>query len=445
MKKNLIVILSLIFVNYVFSQNDEISEVKNLIEKVSSWQNKQTDHVDKYTLTNWHFSAYYIGLMRAYKATGNKKYYNHLYNVGETHNWKTPYDMYHADKIAIGQLYLDLFDQEKNPEIIENLKWDLDAHIYRTSPEPDVRYLNNPYNKEWWTWCDALFMAPPTFAKMYKITGEKKYLDYAIKHWFITTDYLWDSKENLIYRDDRYFNLKTSSEKKIFWSRGNGWVYAGLVHMLEIIPKDHPKRPDFIKQFKGMSEKLLDLQERSSDGLWRSNLLDPGIFAYLNKNEDKLIETEKIDIPENSGSSFFCYGFAWGINNGILDKNLFMNPMRSAWKMLKSHVNDEGRLGFIQPVGKDPKPYDKNSWQEFGTGAFLLAASEYINFLNKERKIITKAEKGKLIYKNDLNNKESIHNWSMEGNAKTIFKNGWMEMFSPNKSSHHVLWCPLLR
>ena len=271
---------------------------------------------------------------------------------------------------------------------------------------------------------------------------KKKYLDYAIKHWFITTDYLWDSKENLIYRDDRYFNLKTSSEKKIFWSRGNGWVYAGLVHMLEIIPKDHPKRPDFIKQFKGMSEKLLDLQERSSDGLWRSNLLDPGIFAYLNKNEDKLIETEKIDIPENSGSSFFCYGFAWGINNGILDKNLFMNPMRSAWKMLKSHVNDEGRLGFIQPVGKDPKPYDKNSWQEFGTGAFLLAASEYINFLNKERKIITKAEKGKLIYKNDLNNKESIHNWSMEGNAKTIFKNGWMEMFSPNKSSHHVLWCP---
>ena len=442
MKKNLIVILSLIFAQYVFSQNEEITEVKNLIEKVSSWQNKQTDHIKKYTLTNWHFSAYYIGLMRAYKTTGNKKYYNHLYDVGKTHNWETPYDMYHADKIAIGQLYLDLFDKEKKPEIIKNLKWVLDAHIYRTSPEPDVRYLNNPYNKEWWTWCDALFMAPPTFAKMYKITGEKKYLDYAIKHWFITTDYLWDSKENLIYRDDRYFNLKTSSEKKIFWSRGNGWVYAGLVHMLEIIPEGHPKRPDFIRQFKGMSKKLLDIQERSSDGLWRSNLLDPGIFAYLNKNEDKLIETEKIDIPENSGSSFFCYGFAWGINNGILDKDLFMNPMISAWKMLKSHVNSEGRLGFIQPVGKDPKPYDKNSWQEFGTGAFLLAASEYINFLNKEKKNISKLQKGNLIYKNDLNSKESIHNWSMEGSAKTVFKNGWMEMFSPNESSHHVLWCP---
>ena len=72
MKKNLIVILSLIFAQYVFSQNEEITEVKNLIEKVSSWQNKQTDHIKKYTLTNWHFSAYYIGLMRAYKTTGNK-------------------------------------------------------------------------------------------------------------------------------------------------------------------------------------------------------------------------------------------------------------------------------------------------------------------------------------------------------------------------------------
>ena len=104
-------------------------------------------------------------------------------------------------------------------------------------------------------------MAPPTFAKMYEITGEEKYLNYAIDHWLITTDYLWDKNEDLIYRDDRYFGKKTKSGKKIFWSRGNGWVFGGLVHMLEIVPEDHPKRQILVDQFTAMAHKLLKLQD----------------------------------------------------------------------------------------------------------------------------------------------------------------------------------------
>ena len=54
--------------------------------------------------------------------------------------------------------------------------------------------------------------------------------------------------------------------------------------------------------------------------------------------------------------------------------------MVKSWSELIKHVNSEGRLGYVQPVGKDPKPYGAESWQEFGTGAFLLAAS--VNTLN---------------------------------------------------------------
>ncbi len=364
----------------VRSQDHTIDKVVDLIDKVIKWQNQQTDHVEKYTRTNWQFASYYIGVMKAYKATGNKDYQNFLYQVGEDHNWETLPDMYHADKIAIGQIYLDLYQQKAEEVMIKNIKWILDANLLRNKPMPDVRYKNNPYRHEWWSWCDALFMAPPTFAKMYQITGDVKYLDYAIDHWLVTTDYLWDKKENLIYRDDRYFDLRTKSGKKIFWSRGNGWVIGGLVHMLEIIPKNHPKRILLVNQFQKMSHRILDLQERTSDGLWRSNLLDPGIFAYLNRKGDNFIQTAEIDIPENSGSAFFCYGFVWGINNGLLDRDLFEKPMVKAWKELTQYVNKEGRLGYVQPVGKDPKPYDKDSWHEFGTGAFLLAASEYMKF-----------------------------------------------------------------
>ena len=387
------------------SQNDTIDKVADLIDKVIKWQNQQTDHVEKYTRTNWQFASYYIGVMKAFKVTGNKYYLNFLYKVGKDHNWESQPDMYHADKIAIGQIYIDLYQQKREEVMIKNIKWILDANLLRSNPKPDVRYKDNPYKHEWWSWCEALFMAPPTFAKMYQITRDAKYLDYAIDHWLITTDYLWDKKENLIYRDDRYFDLRTKSGKKIFWSRGNGWVIGGLVHMLEIIPKNHPKRLLLVDQFQKMCYRLLDLQERTGDGLWRSNLLDPGIFAYLNREGNKFIQTAELDIPENSGSAFFCYGFAWGINNGLLDRDLFEKPMVKAWKELTQYVNKQGRLGYVQPVGKDPKPYDKDSWHEFGTGAFLLAASEYMRFLkNPVPKTPISYNKKNLFYENKFSN-----------------------------------------
>jgi rhamnogalacturonyl hydrolase YesR len=425
------------------TQNKSIDEVVELIDDVINWQSQQTDHVEKYTLTNWQFASYYIGMMKAFKITGNTDYQDYLNKVGEDHNWETLPDMYHADKIAIGQIYLDLYQQKGGTELIKNIKWVLDANLLRNKPKPNVRYDKNPYKHEWWSWCDALFMAPPTFAKMYQITGEEKYLDYAIDHWLVTTDYLWDKKEHLIYRDDRYFDKKTKSGKKIFWSRGNGWVFGGLVHMLEMIPENHPKRHLLVDQFQKMAQRLLDLQERTSDGLWRSNLLDPGVFAYLNREGTKFIETDKADIPENSGSAFFCYGFVWGINNGLLDRNLYEKPMVKAWKELTQYVNKEGRLGFVQPVGKDPKPYGEDSWQEFGTGAFLLAASEYINYLkNPVKKNPISYQKQSLFYQNDFSSKTNLKDWVLEGEAKVIVKNNWMEMYSPDQKSHHVFWCP---
>ena len=445
-KKYFSYILIYVFLGFsmmVRSQDHTTDKVADLIDKVIKWQNQQTDHVEKYTRTNWQFASYYIGVMKAFKATGNKDYQNFLYQVGENHDWETLPDMYHADKIAIGQIYLDLYQQKAEEVMIKNIKWILDANLLRNKPMPDVRYKNNPYRHEWWSWCDALFMAPPTFAKMYEITGDVKYLDYAIDHWLVTTDYLWDKKENLIYRDDRYFDLRTKSGKKIFWSRGNGWVIGGLVHMLEIIPRDHPKRILLVNQFQKMSHRILDLQERTSDGLWRSNLLDPGIFAYLNRKGDKFIQTAEIDIPENSGSAFFCYGFAWGINNGLLDRDLFEKPMVKAWKELTQYVNKEGRLGYVQPVGKDPKPYDEDSWHEFGTGAFLLAASEYMNFLkNTVPKIPISYNKINLFYENKFSNSSDIKDWLLEGEAEVLVKDSWLEMYSPDQKAHHVFWCP---
>ena len=174
MKKNLLpyilVFLLLDFSLMAQSQKQSIDKVVELIDNVINWQNQQTDHIEKYTLTNWQFATYYIGMMKAFKTTANKDYQDYLYQLGEDHSWETLPDMYHADKIAIGQIYLDLYQQKGEEDMVKNIKWVLDANLLRNKPQPDVRYKDNPYRHEWWTWCDALFMAPPTFAKMYQIT-----------------------------------------------------------------------------------------------------------------------------------------------------------------------------------------------------------------------------------------------------------------------------------
>lgn len=363
-------------------------EIKSLMFKVTDWQNQHTEHVAKYRPLNWHLASYYIGVMEMYKATNEKKYFNQMQALGKQYNWTTEDDIYVADRIAVGQMYLDVYKEKKEPEMIERLKWVMDAHLKR-KPQADVRFVDNNYRREWWTWCDALFMAPPTFAKMYEATGEKKYLEYAIKH----------------------------------WSRGNGWVFAGLVHMLKIIPDDHPKRLVFETQFKEMAATLAKIQ--NEDGMWRPSLLDEKAFS----------------IPETSGSAFFCYGMLWGINNGLLPKEEYETVAVKAWNGLESHINAEGRLGYVQPPGKDPKPFTEDSWHEYGTGAFLLAGSEMYRALNKVN-LPENSKKGKLIYENKLSTEKDIKGWKLEGPVWTEFKENWMHMYSPEEKGHHVLWCP---
>lgn len=270
-------------------------EIKLLMFKVTDWQNNHTEHLAKYRPLNWHLATYYIGIMEMYKVTGEQKYFDQMYELGKKYNWATENDVYDADRIAVGQMYLDVFKEKGDPEIIRRLKWVFDAHIERMPPA-DLRFSGNEYRREWWTWCDALFMAPPTFAKMYEATGEEKYLEYAIKHWMLTTDYLFDKEDNLIYRDDRFFDQRTSSNKKVYWSRGNGWVFGGLVHMLKIIPTDHPKRSVFVNQFKGMAAALAKIQNK--DGMWRPSLMDEKafplcivFFAAKGKNGEDIFDT----------------------------------------------------------------------------------------------------------------------------------------------------------
>jgi rhamnogalacturonyl hydrolase YesR len=214
-----------------------------------------------------------------------------------------------------------------------------------------------PGREDWW-WCDALFMAPPVLARLYAATGDKKYLRYLHAMWWDTTDFLFDPKEGLYYRDKNYIGKLNDNGKKVFWARGNGWVMAGTVRVLQYLPKTDPMRGRYVKLLRTMAASVTRVQ--GEDGLWRPSLLDP----------------QEAPVPETSSSGFFCYALAWGINQGLLDRQTYLPVVRKAWRGLIGAVHSNGKLGWVQPIGAAPAKVTFEDNQEYGSGAVLLAGSE---------------------------------------------------------------------
>jgi len=324
--------------------------------KVADWQLKNPKH----PLYDWTNGAFYAGVFAAYETTRSPEIKKALMEMGEKNGWQIGKRFDHADDIVISQTYIDLYRLEKDRRMIEPT---IEAiRQIRTEKSREVER----HGIIWW-WCDAIFMAPPTLAKLGKTLDDKSYLELNDKFFMETYDRLYDKEEKLFARDASFLidekgaGKREANGKKIFWSRGNGWVMGGLVRLLDELPKDYPKRAFYLNLYREMAEKLVTLQQ--PDGLWRSSLLDP----------------ESYPGGESSGTGFYAYALAWGINNKILDKKKYLPAVRKAWTGLNTLVHENGKVGWTQPIGADPrKNFDAESWEVYGAGAYLLAGSEVI-------------------------------------------------------------------
>jgi rhamnogalacturonyl hydrolase YesR len=236
---------------------------------------------------------------------------------------------------------------------------------HRPTNDLDFDRSKNPRRQDRWSWCDALFMSPPAWLRLWKLTGDKRYLDFAVEEWWATSDYLYDREASLYFRDSSIFPKREANGRKVFWSRGNGWVLAGLVRMLQYLPADHPARPRFEQQFREMAAAVLAAQQ--PDHLWRASLLDPASYP----------------MKESSGSGFFCYAFAWGVNEKLLPREVYGAAALSAWQAITGFVQPDGKLTHVQPVGYTPVTFDENSTEPYGVGAFLLAGREIYRLVDR--------------------------------------------------------------
>ena len=331
---------------------DDIYAAKNiraLMARVFEWQAANPVAINDENNNLWARAALYAGVMSAYRATGDRRYLEQAGRWAEGRGWRLGDRPRHADDHAPGQTFLELYMLKKDPARIAHTKATLDAIV--ASPRPG--------REDWW-WCDALFMSPPVLARLHTVTGDKKYLDLLHAMWWDTTDFLFDPAEGLYYRDRNFIGKLNSNGKKIFWARGNGWVMGGTVRVLQHLPKNDPQRARHVELLRRMAAAVSRVQ--GEDGRWRPSLLDP----------------LEAPVPETSSTGFFCYALAWGINNRVLDRKAYLPVVKKAWRGLVSSVREDGKLGWVQRIGFAPDKVTADDNQEYGSGAFLLAASEML-------------------------------------------------------------------
>ncbi|WP_411831064.1 glycoside hydrolase family 105 protein [Mariniflexile sp. AS56] len=362
MKTLKIVIMFAIFAIASSSQAQEIKplEVKKVMEKVADWQmahfnDSYSGNKEPHHQLDWTNGALYVGMVKWAEMTGDEKYYNWLKEIGENNEWKLYFRKYHADDHTVGQLYIELYRKFKDDKMIKPTKDQF--NFIMLHPAQTLMNWKTPYHQDRWNWCDALFMSPPVWAKLYNITREEKYLDFLMKEYKASTDFLFDKKESLYYRDEKYIG-KLDNGTKIFWARGNGWVFAGLVNIMNELDSNSKEYKYFLKIYKKMANKLLKTQ--TPQGHWAMSILGQDFYTT----------------PETSGSSFFIYGLAWGLNNGVLDKTTYAPAVKKGWNAMVGHVTEDGMLGYVQPIGAAPGKAWPDKTEVYGTGAFLSAGTE---------------------------------------------------------------------
>ena len=331
------------------------ARIAALMRRVADWQLQY--NVGKKADPDWIRANFYYGVMATNRVTGDAKY------LDETFRWARDEGQWvihggpstrpakgrrFADHESIGEIYIALAKIKNDPTLYADFAKAADELIE----------ANAPGRVEWW-WCDALNMAPPGLVALAVATGERKYFELNDRLYWDSVEFLYDKDEKLFYRDAKQFN-KRVRDHKLFWARGNGWVVGGLTRLLGYLPADHPSRPKYEALFRDLCTTLAPLQ--GSDGLWRSNLLAPEHFPN----------------PETSGSTFYVFAMAYGVNSGLLDRAMFEPIVRKGWAGLVGCIWPDGMLGWVQGVAAAPGWATAERTREYAQGAFLMAAEQVI-------------------------------------------------------------------
>ena len=210
-------------------------------------------------------------------------------------------------------------------------------------------------------WLDDLYMSVPALAQMGALTGERKYLDDAVKQ------ILQFSARMFVKETGLYMHgwVQEMEPHPVFhWGRANGWAIIAMAELLSVLPEDHPGRAAVLAQYRAHAAGLAAAQ--GGNGLWHQ---------LLNRSDSYL---------ETSCSAMFTYAIARGINRGWLDPLAYGPLVSLGWNAVAKQVNAQGQVeGTCVGTGMafDPMFYYYRPVSVYAAHAYgpvLLAGAEVI-------------------------------------------------------------------
>ncbi|HEX8302797.1 glycoside hydrolase family 88/105 protein [Sphingomonas sp.] len=350
-------------------------QVLRSMERMADWQLSHLGDLSYIPLASsstrnprdWQQAAFWVALTHLADRSGKTAYRDAIFTKGRELGWKLGDRLYHADDHLIGSAWIWAARHGAGAEAIAPTRAVFDQ-ILAAPKTHDLAFSTqkgDPSCTTRWCWCDALFMAPPTLEALSRDTGDPRYAAFSHSEYKATADYLFDSADQLFFRDSRFFDRRGEHGEKLFWSRGNGWVISGLARLIPEIAPNDPRRTYYIDLFKAMAERLAPLQR--ANGYWPPSLLgDP------ERSQD-----------ESSGTGFYVHALAWGIKASILERDRFLPEVARGWAALERAIQPDGRLGWVQQVSDRPEAVKAEDTQFYGVGAYLLAGAAVYDLAGK--------------------------------------------------------------
>ena len=370
MKKLFILIFSILSLSASAQTKQEVLDLARKANEyfINKWRDPTAPTIFKVDRPSnlWTRSVYYMGLLALYDQDPQDRYLAYLDCWGDYHDWapyRKDYTTLDADNMCCGQVYCQRYFIDGKDTKYKGIQ-----KVYNNQIASDRHNT--------WTWIDAIHMAMPGYAMMTMATGNRKYINFAIKAYTWTRDScggtgLYNKEEGLWWRDRNFVApYKESDGKNCYWSRGNGWVFSALCRTMNYLQPTDKFYAHLLSDYKAMAKALIQIQRE--DGFWNPSLVSQDFAG-----------------PEFTGTAQFLYGLSWGVNRGILNKKVYMPAINKAWNALKSSIHKDGFIGYVQGSGDRPassQPIDYNrepDFDDYGLGLFLQGAMEYRKLLLK--------------------------------------------------------------
>jgi len=283
---------------------------KAVVESTMKRYPKPTD------LGNWAYvkALYLFSQYLVWKRTGDPRYFEYIKNWVDSHvdnSGNIDHNLEALDYMLPGNLLLALYQETADEKyrlaaqkIRERLK------TYPRTSDGGFWHATGASRKSQ-LWLDGTYMSLPFLVRYGQMIGESKYAnDEAVKQLLIDAKHLQDPASGLLYHAYDESGGSTWADPKThhsseFWCRAMGWYGMAIVDVLEVLPKDHPKRAQLIAILQDLIKGLVKYQD-SKTGLWYQ-VVDKG------SADGNWLET--------SSSSMYIYIISMAVRRGYVEKS----------------------------------------------------------------------------------------------------------------------------